>query len=92
MPAKRHNRRLGTTAGCVRRLLESALRYETKEPEHQDNHTEEEHNLLTADDVDFIYFDDIDKAREAARRQGMLPPRGEQEPGSSNQMVSALIV
>ena len=90
MPRKRHNRRLGTTAGYVRRLLETALRFETKEPSPAQEDSDNE-NGENEDELDWLSFDDIDNALQHARRHRVAPaPPGTQPDlsGPTEQTVS----
>ena len=76
MPRKRYNRRLGTTAGCMRRLLDSALRFDTKDPSPAQ---EDFDNIIKNGEYDnkfyLLDYDDINDAVTEARRRGILPGR-----------------
>ena len=91
MPRKRHNGRLGTTAGCVRRLLEHALRFETKEPSPAQEDLDIGENGENKDELDWLSFDDIDDALQHARLHRVAPaPPGTQQDssGPAEQTVS----
>ena len=66
MSRKRYNGRLGTTAGCVRRLLEAALRFSTKKTESPID--SDFQNGEINDERELTDFDDIDQAQDFARQ------------------------
>ena len=79
MRGKRYFGTYGTTTACVKRLLEAAVKFDTRDPEE----SAEEENGGVDDERDPWDFDDIDKALEAARAR-----RRNTEESSSTRTVS----
>ena len=83
MKAKKYCSSLGTTASCVRRLLDAAVSFETKKREHEQRQNEKDNINSTKEIWD---YDDIDEARIAARALGLIKPKDTTE--SESQVVS----
>ena len=66
MRKKKYWSRLGTTSACVRRLLNAALKFDTREPVNNDNGKDD-----IAGDIDVSEddFEDITVARDRAEQQ-----------------------
>ena len=93
MKTKKFFRPLGTTAACVRRMVEAAVKFQTKEPEVPE--VEGTTNLDNGEnglDRPFYEYDDIDEARRAARAQGYLPNPAAETQQNNEQTVSNLFV
>ena len=65
MTSKSHNSSLGTTGGCVRRLLKYALRFKAKETSSAQTDEPSDKNILNGKNEGkdwMLDFDDIDDA------------------------------
>ena len=93
MSHTRYNGCLGATAGYVRKLLETALRFSAKKtmlPIDSDLQ-----NGKINDKQELIDFDDVDKVRDFAQQQGILPTRQDTQQnlyGPAEQVVICAII